>query len=1164
MSATTYDYFWELASLDSSIRKKAASELITHLYEKFNNSKANIDSTDDFNDFPKVTELLEKLFGPEIAYSLIRLTRGLASPRAGARQGFALALTELLANLDRITFKIIITLIDEACPISASKDQEGLDIIFGRVFGYMAIIRSGILWRESSSEKDYCETINGLLACAKCKPYVKEACYHIIISSIPQLKMVSFEEEAISHLITILQDHCIHGISNPDDVNLALTIEAQYPRIIDNSQWKKVILHSCKDCEFKWLNPHILHHDNLIKLSEAIKAKSGKSVTETQQNYENRMHSVWNTIIQWFISESHEENMITFETFWKVVVDECLFHEDSTHHRKFWGFQLFEKALISLPLEKMPSIFTPNLLRTLMNSFLDKTRYLHEAAMHVLSIFEQVVEENNDKALIIVMQLLSHSYNRNFNGFFNTKIIKKIFGAMDNEALEQYLLHLKKIFLHPNEIHLSENRSIEQHRQWIMNHVYTLLKDHHVKRHEGFLKSVLDFYTMYGFFISKEIESHPKTYNTRSSKRLKLDSGTSTNNVKMVDNSEEVHVLIELPKPELSEKTQKCLRARFFHALGELCTIRSSDKEMSTHQLYGTMTDGVSWAYYAVNLMKKYYDDSRIEPLIILSDEAQKIKNDVIILLQQITNKVSSKSSKNDPTSTLQYKGFILLFSFSILTLYNEPDESMNALKDLRICYDRMFDKKKKPSKKLKNTSESDQNMHNPADVIVDILLGYLAKPSSFLHNMSEQIFKIFCANITKSSFDVMIELLNKKKDSEDDQMMDIDDDGVSDDDFDDESIDEELYNINLEVKESKTPILKAIDEGSDDDKDDILENQDEIMGEVDSKLMAYFKQQKLEKTKKKDAKNQRIQFKHKIIGLLRIFVQSQPTNPLIFELFIPLLELAKNAKNDEIAKSAFSLVSTKVSVIKNMPSQFDSDRVLTLLQQTHNMALKASYCDLAALCWKTSTFLLKSLILKCHNNGSGDESLDKDLKKAISIYESTYEKWIKKSGCLHIKSFSELPNHVPKIPWHITNIFLGFTDPKTVKNPKKVMNAYDISASIFNNVAPKKRKEQLDDSVMNALVQRSRESLKVTLQFVSQDLQCGKKNFDPQTLKSVMKFAILTMKSTSVNVSKDKIKSTWDADHLLPLLESIKELPRYKSSQIIRNPIDEIIRIIS
>src|SRR5437868_4711501 len=106
------------------------------------------------------------------------------------------------------------------------------------------------------------------------------------------------------------------------------------------------------------------------------------------------------------------------------------------------------------------------------------------------------------------------------------------------------------------------------------------------------------------------------------------------------------------------------------------------------------------------------------------------------------------------------------------------------------------------------------------------------------------------------------------------------------------------------------------------------------------------------------DAKYQRIHFKHKIIGLLRIFIRSQPTNPLIFELLIPLLELAKNEKTDEVAKSAFSLINFRIS-IKDMPNQFDNDRVLTLLQQTHNMALKACYSNFAALCWKVGNFLL-------------------------------------------------------------------------------------------------------------------------------------------------------------------------------------------------------------
>ncbi|CAG8456519.1 10198_t:CDS:2, partial [Cetraspora pellucida] len=576
------------------------------------------------------------------------------------------------------------------------------------------------------------------------------------------------------------------------------------------------------------------------------------------------------------------------------------------------------------------------------------------------------------------------------------------------------------------------------------------------------------------------------------------------------------------------------------------------------HQLNGTMSDGCVWAYYAVNLMKKYYDDSQIEPLIILSNEARKMKDESIILLQQINDKVQSEASKNGSTSTLQYKGFILLFSFSILALI------------YGFAMIKCLTKKRSLQKKLKNTNENNQNTHNPVDVIVDILLGFLAKPSSFLHKMSEQIFKIFCGDITKSSLDVMIELLKKKKDNEDDQMMDIDDvDEDSVDELDDEHIDEELYDAEFHkpaTQELKASDLKVMGEGSDNNDDD-LDNQDEIMEELDSKLMMYFEQQKLEKAKKKDAKYQKIHFKHKVIGLLRIFIRSQPTNPLIFELLVPLLELAKNAKTDEIAKSAFSLINFKVSTIKDIPNQFDGDRVLNLLQQTHHMALKACYCDLATLCWKTCTFLFKSLI-KCHtdglNNDAGDLHLNKKIKKIINIYESTYEKWIRKSGCLNMNIFSELPNYIPKIPWHETNIFLGFTDPKTAKNPKKVMIAYDISTSIFNNATAKKNKELLDDNVTNALVQKSREALKVTFQFVSQDLQCGKKHFDSQTLKSVMKFAILAMRRTSIDMPKDKIKSAWDADRLQPLLENIKEHPRYKSSQSIKDSIDEIIRIIS
>lgn len=58
-----------------------------------------------------------------------------------------------------------------------------------------------------------------------------------------------------------------------------------------------------------------------------------------------------------------------------------------------------------------------------------------------------------------------------------------------------------------------------------------------------------------------------------------------------------------------------------------------------------------------------------------------------------------------------------------------------------------------------KNNDEDTEKNHNPFDVIVDVLLCFLAKPSAFLHNMVEQAFKVFCDGITKSSLDLILDV---------------------------------------------------------------------------------------------------------------------------------------------------------------------------------------------------------------------------------------------------------------------------------------------------------------------------------------------------------------------------------------------------------------------
>jgi hypothetical protein len=52
------------------------------------------------------------------------------------------------------------------------------------------------------------------------------------------------------------------------------------------------------------------------------------------------------------------------------------------------------------------------------------------------------------------------------------------------------------------------------------------------------------------------------------------------------------------------------------------------------------MSDDQTWAFYAVTLMNKLENDSQLEPLIVLSEEALRLKKAAIELLQKITKKV--------------------------------------------------------------------------------------------------------------------------------------------------------------------------------------------------------------------------------------------------------------------------------------------------------------------------------------------------------------------------------------------------------------------------------------------------------------------------------------------------------------------------------------------
>ena len=91
--ATILQRFWDLASTDAETRCTAAASLSEELFLVQNNTTSSITNDDDKNNV-KLDAVVE--------YSMKRLTRGLGSGRAGARQGFAVAFTSAMTHLDAI------------------------------------------------------------------------------------------------------------------------------------------------------------------------------------------------------------------------------------------------------------------------------------------------------------------------------------------------------------------------------------------------------------------------------------------------------------------------------------------------------------------------------------------------------------------------------------------------------------------------------------------------------------------------------------------------------------------------------------------------------------------------------------------------------------------------------------------------------------------------------------------------------------------------------------------------------------------------------------------------------------------------------------------------------------------------------------------------------
>ncbi|KAJ3193239.1 hypothetical protein HK101_005175 [Irineochytrium annulatum] len=1029
---STLHFYSDLAQLDPALRLQATDSLIQILLQLQADHDAELDESH------LESEDIEVRCPQDVSYGIQRLIRGLPSSRVAARQGFALALTELLASLEFLRVKAILDMLEHYTQATKSMSgQEERDVLFGRVFGLRAIVLSGMLERDHTTVEDLDRIVESLTGIASTKSYLREACFDLLNSV---MASIASKGGALGKRIPgIVEKVLTDGLTSPEELWFVIHLQSL--------NFKKPKIHWEQHLE-DWERPSsVLHMCHKVELANILKETSTTNP---------HLHSVWSTVFDSILLPS---SPISLQDFWTFIVDEPLF--TSTHDRKYVGFQLFQLILPRVSADQIPFLFSPNFMGCFINSLSNRTTFLHKSATVLAKQIGMIMRTRKDLSLPVVLQLIGKHGSQIFDKVTKTKTVETILGTLSADGVETYVHHLMEVFLDQASVttETDDSHVVDLHRQWAVDQMQLLVRNSRIPKAESWVTTVtrfLLFHSLYSVQKAADLAS--------VGKGLRNPSPQLSASIRTYCGERLQAILAELIATSLPKDAG---------ASEQPAEVNGAAKHHRKTVLpRGTMPSGELWSHDLVLCMKQLEKSVKKGQLALSGvggSEIEKVREVTKADIAAVRESESLASlSKKEPVNselTSQYKAFETLLEHVLIQSYFDTSESLEVLTDLHSCLEQYFQSKPKPSSKKRphdhdeHEGDGSDEVKDPVDVIVDILLGFLAKPSSCMRNVAEAVFPAFCVRLTKTSLDLILDVLTARsgiagasdlfEDDDDEVEMEVlgsdaededvedgghrhgavngngalanghgyddeagsedddaerdgddagesDDDEDEDDEEDDEGDDEDNEG---EVDEAfKNKVREALgryamDEaaGSDDEEMDDLESVgDEEMEEFDNKLAEIFKERKKLKVGKKDAKVNVLNFKLHTVNLLDIFVRTQPNSGLIVKMIKPLLEVLSATQRSDDARDLHAkltaLLKHRVVKVKSLTIT-DPAEGLELLEEIHVLLRRprATTADILALYSGVSVLLIKSLAKVAPHllEGTPSETLERKGKKA-------------------------------------------------------------------------------------------------------------------------------------------------------------------------------------
>ncbi|KZV71817.1 hypothetical protein PENSPDRAFT_751491 [Peniophora sp. CONT] len=1146
--STTLPLFWNLSSGDKKERLNASVKLISALErlqtahvpsssgsgnsEEESGVEDEEDDEEDMdnaeaNGLKEESAMLNQLNAGDVSYSIRRLVRGLASPRESSRLGFSVALTELLSRINTVTCSQILAFVLDASQIGSSlSGQEERDMLFARLFGITAIIRSGLLVRtqplpssgsaapEASSLQGYKDVLSQLLELGEKKAWFRESAWWALTLAVEALYKgdVHWKGEAVKFTLEKVFEE--DKAWSPEKIALAVKMQALWPK----QDWRKLYAPGIKHGD-------VLHSANMAAIAKVLKEVEVEEEEEgakaSARQWKPQVHYVWDVLLDELlpVEGSGKAAKGSFQEFFRIVVDESLFAASSSNGRKYWGFEIVQKALPRIRGSDVPMLFTKNFMRTWMNHLTQSDRYLHKFAKQISTSIHEVVKKDPKIGFAFVLQLTGVHGDQRFDMLTKTKTVESILTTMDVEGIQGYIKHLLS---QVDAVNGEDAQVTNSRRSWIIEQFTSLVKNGSIPKDDAWIQLVLDWLVVHGVFIVKK-------------------------------KSERGAIPLQVPSPAFADDLRKQCRDRLLACLADLTLhptlVKSADGK--TQKINGVASDGRYWVSRVVQSIGQLAQDTKHVKPVVEFDE------DDVAALQKAEEVLVTVKGDGE-----ERQGAELLLGSTMLLQRMAVDDATSTLEACVDGVSKLFAPPKKTSKKKsKKAAQEDveeESEPEPIDVLVDIIIGFLEKSTAFTRAVGNQSFSLLSGAVKGSTVDLVLAQLERKdpaelladSESEDEDEMDVDEEegGDEEDDDEEESDDDEAEDDDEEDIEDDEELRKklaaalgagAADEEADESEDDEGMDDEQMMA-IDEQLAAIFKEQvKKGKSRGENEQREATHFKNRILDLLDIFVKKQPSSALVIPVILPLVELVFSSSPDEkqLIEKASGLLKSRIGKAKEAAVDADVTLATEVLENLHTRARKVRGADALAVIGGCSLYVSRALV----QSGAEEVVLREYTASLVEFAE-------RKASDLSIKFFDDFVKRLPGAAWKMREALLA--EPAKAVNAYRQVQLWGLVQTLCNNLPSADADKPDVLAFMTTLhVALSTAVLK----------ECSDPTLTAPQLKDVLKLALHAARQTKRSGS---IGDVWKGEVWEKVQTKLVESERFKASTGLHGMVRQLVAL--